>query len=173
AEPLRLEGDGRSKILRGKYAFFCIIRSFCGAQLTNFASMLGPLVERLHRWTGAGQFGYVFDNEKDTLTFSRFQTFNFDGMQQYPDALEPLLFYILHRDSNQIEDPLLTAPFKAFILDEAWIFLRNRTIRDYITRAEKTWRKNNAAMILATQSVHELVESEMLAVVNESCATKI
>ena len=51
----------------------------------------------------------------------------------------------------------LTATFKAFILDEAWIFLRNRTIRDYITRAEKTWRKKNAAMILATQSVHELI----------------
>ena len=141
--------------------------------LTNFASMLGPLGERLHRWTRAGQFGYVFDNDKDTLTFSRFQTFNFDGMQQYPDVLEPLLFYILHRASNQIEDSALTATFKAFFLDEAWIFLRNRTIRDYITRAEKTWRKKNAAMILATQSVHELVESDMLAVVNECCATKI
>jgi len=58
-------------------------------------------------------------------------------------------------------------------LDEAWIFLRNRTIRDYITHAEKTWRKKNAAMILATQSVHELVQSDMLAVVNECCATKI
>jgi type IV secretion system protein VirB4 len=141
--------------------------------LTNFASMLGPLGERLHRWTRAGQFGYVFDNVQDTLTFSRFQTFNFDGMQQYPDVLEPLLFYVLHRASNQIDDPALTAAFKAFILDEAWIFLRNATIRDYITRAEKTWRKKNAAMILATQSVHELTQSDMLAVVNECCATKI
>jgi type IV secretion system protein TrbE len=141
--------------------------------LTNFASMLGPLGERLYRWTCAGQFGYVFDNIQDTLTFSPFQTFNFDGMQQYPDVLEPLLFYVLHRASNQIEDADLTATFKAFILDEAWIFLRNRTIRDYITRAEKTWRKKNAAMILATQSVHELVQSDMLAVVNECCATKI
>lgn len=96
--------------------------------LTNFASMLGPLAERLHRWTRAGQFGYVFDNNKDTLTFGRFQTFNFDGMQQYPDVLEPLLFYILHRASNQIEDFALTATFKAFILDEAWIFVCNRTI---------------------------------------------
>ncbi len=141
--------------------------------LTNFASMLGPLGERLTRWTRVGQFGYIFDNVDDTLTFSRFQTFNFDGMEQYPDVLEPLLFYVLHRASNQIDDPELTATFKAFVLDEAWIFLRNRTIRDYITRAEKTWRKKNAAMILATQSVHELVQSDILAVVNESCTTKI
>lgn len=141
--------------------------------LSNFASMLGPLGERLERWTRAGQFGYVFDNIEDTLTFSRFQTFNFDGIEQYPDVLEPLLFYVLHRASNQIEDSSFTATFKAFILDEAWIFLRNPTIRDYITRAEKTWRKRNAAMVLATQSVHELAQSDMLSVVNECCATKI
>ena len=51
--------------------------------------------------------------------------------------------------------------------------MKNRTIRDWITRAEKTWRKKNAAMILATQSVVELMDSEMLHVVNESCPTKI
>ena len=141
--------------------------------LTNFASMLGPLGERLVRWTRAGQFGHVFDNIEDTLSFSRFQTFNFDGIEQYPDILEPLLFYVLHRASNQIEDAKLTATFKAFILDEAWIFLRHSTVRDYITRAEKTWRKRNAAMVLATQSVHELAQSDMLSVVNECCATKI
>ncbi|HWR15499.1 MAG TPA: DUF87 domain-containing protein [Terriglobales bacterium] len=141
--------------------------------LTNFASILGPLGERLHRWTQAGQFGYLFDNVEDTLTFSRFQTFNFDGWSEYPDILEPLLFYVLQRASSEIEKPENTAIFKAFVIDEAWIFLKNQTIRDWITRAEKTWRKKNAAMILATQSVVELQTSEMLHVVNESCPTKI
>src|SRR6202007_2491503 len=65
------------------------------------------------------------------------------------------------------------ATFKAFVIDEAWIFLKNRTIRDWITRAEKTWRKKNAAMVLATQSLVELAASDMLHIVNESCPTKI
>ena len=146
--------------------------------LTNVASILGPLGERLHRWTnsgtsGAGQFGHLFDNVTDTLTFSRFQTFNFDGWSDYPDILEPLLFYVLQRASSEIEKPANTATFKVFVIDEAWIFLKNRTIRDWITRAEKTWRKKNAAMILATQSVVELAASDMLHIVNESCPTKI
>ncbi|HLH33239.1 MAG TPA: DUF87 domain-containing protein, partial [Alloacidobacterium sp.] len=119
--------------------------------LTNFVSILGPLGERLHRWTQAGQFGYLFDNVSDTLTFSRFQTFNFDGWDKYPDVLEPVLFYILQRASTEIEKPENTATFKIFVIDEGWIFLKNRTIRDWITRAEKTWRKKNAAMVLATQ----------------------
>jgi len=141
--------------------------------LSNFASILGPLGERLHRWTQAGQFGYLFDNAEDTLSFSRFQTFNFDGWSDYPDILEPLLFYVLQRASAEIEKPASAATFKAFVIDEAWIFLKNRTIRDWITRAEKTWRKKNAAMILATQSVVELQTSEMLHIVNESCPTKV
>jgi type IV secretion/conjugal transfer VirB4 family ATPase len=141
--------------------------------LTNFASILGPLGERLHRWTQAGQFGHLFDNAEDTLTFSRFQTFNFDGWSDYPDILEPLLFYVLQRASSEIERPANTATFKVFVIDEAWIFLKNKTIRDWITRAEKTWRKKNAAMILATQSVVELAASDMLHIVNESCPTKI
>ena len=141
--------------------------------LTNFASILGPLGERLHRWTQAGQFGYLFDNVEDTLTFSRFQTFNFDGWSDYPDILEPLLFYVLQRASSEIEKPENIGTFKIFLIDEAWIFLKNKIIRDWIIRAERTWRKKNAAMVLATQSVVELAASDMLHVVNESCPTKI
>ncbi len=141
--------------------------------LTNFASILGPLGERLHRWTQAGQFGHLFDNVEDTLSFSRFQTFNFDGWSDYPDVLEPLLFYVLQRASSEIEKAANTATFKMFVIDEAWIFLKNKTIRDWIVRGEKTWRKKNAAMILATQSVVELAASDLLHIVNESCPTKI
>jgi type IV secretion system protein VirB4 len=53
------------------------------------------------------------------------------------------------------------------------LFLKNETIRDYIVQAQKTWRKHNAAMVLATQSIKELEESGMLAIVAESCPTKI
>ena len=141
--------------------------------LTKFASILGPLGERLHRWTRAGQFGHLFDNPEDTLTFSRFQTFNFDGWSDCPDILEPLLFCVQQRASSKIEKPANTATFKVFVIDEAWIFLKNATISDWILRAEKTWRKKNAAMVLATQSVVELAASDMLHIVNESCPTKI
>jgi type IV secretion system protein TrbE len=58
-------------------------------------------------------------------------------------------------------------------MDEAWLFLRNATIRDYIVQAQKTWRKHNGAMILATQSLKELQDSGLLPIVSESCPTKI
>src|ERR1019366_3306452 len=141
--------------------------------ISNFANIIGELKERLHRWTRGGQYGFLFDNAEDTLSFSRFQTFNFHGWNDAPEVLEPLLFYVLHRASNEIADPKRLATFKTFLLDEAWLFIKNETIRNYIVQAQKTWRKHNAAMILATQSIKELEESGMLAIVDESCPTKI
>jgi type IV secretion system protein VirB4 len=141
--------------------------------ISNFANILGELKDRLHRWTRQGQYGFLFDNAEDTLSFSRFQTFNFAGWGDAPQVLEPLLFYVLHRASNEITDPTKLGTFKAFLIDEAWLFIRNETIRNYVVQAQKTWRKHNAAMILATQSLKELEESGMLHVVSESCPTKI
>ena len=141
--------------------------------ISNFVNIIGELKDRLHRWTRAGQYAFLFDNPEDTLTFSRFQTFNFAGWGDSPEVLEPLLFYVLHRASNEIADPKRLATFKVFLLDEAWLFIKNETIRNYVVQGQKTWRKLNAAMILATQSIKELQESGMLQIVSESCPTKI
>jgi type IV secretion system protein VirB4 len=141
--------------------------------ISNLASIVGDLKDRLHRWTRSGQYGFLFDNTDDTLSFSDFQTFNFRGWGDSPELLEPLLFYILHRTSNQITDPTRLGRFKMFLMDEAWLFFRNETIRSYIVQAQKTWRKHKAAMILATQSLKELQESGLLPVVAECCPTKI
>ena len=63
--------------------------------------------------------------------------------------------------------------FKAFFIDEAWVFLKNPSIQRYVVEALKTWRKHNAAMILSTQSLDELRRSDILDIIIESCATKI
>jgi type IV secretion/conjugal transfer VirB4 family ATPase len=128
---------------------------------------------RLAKWVRGGQFGFVFDNVVDTISFSRFQCFDFQRMSQYAEVLEPLLFYILHRASGVITNRDLTTTFKAFFIDEAWVFLRNANIQRYVVEALKTWRKHNAAMILSTQSLDELRRSDILDVIVESCATKI
>jgi len=138
------------------------------------ANTLGHrIADRLSKWTRGGQFGFLFDNSEDTISFSRFQCFDFQKMSQYPEILEPLLFYILHRANSVISDREISTVFKAFFIDEAWVFLKNPSIQRYIVEALKTWRKANAAMILSTQSLDELRRSEVLDVIIESCPTKI
>ncbi|MDQ6708818.1 MAG: hypothetical protein M3Z85_22895, partial [Acidobacteriota bacterium] len=127
----------------------------------------------LQKWVEGGQYGSLFDNAHDNLTIARFQTFDFEGMDKVPQVLEPLLFYILHRANAAIYDAELTTTLKVFVIDEAWRFLRHPAIKLYILEALKTWRKKNAAMILTTQSSDDLLRSEMLSVVVESCPTKM
>ena len=138
------------------------------------ANTLGQdIAGRLAKWTRGGQFGFLFDNAEDTISFSRFQCFDFQPMSQYPELLDPLLFYILHRASAAIADPEISSIFKAFFIDEAWVFLKNSSIQRYVVEALKTWRKHNAAMVLSTQSLDELRRSDILDVIIESCATRI
>jgi type IV secretion system protein TrbE len=138
------------------------------------ANTLGrDIANRLSKWTRGGQFGFLFDNPEDTISFSRFQCFDFQRMSQYPELLEPLLFYILHRANAVIADRQISSIFKAFFIDEAWVFLKNPAIQRYVVEALKTWRKHNAAMVLSTQSLDELKRSDILDVIIESCATKI
>jgi type IV secretion system protein VirB4 len=132
-----------------------------------------PLAQQLHRWVGAGPYAALFDHVEDTLTCARFQCFDFQGMEAYPQLLEPLLFYILHRASAAIHDEAAGDAFKVLVMDEAWRFLRNATIKHYLTEALKTWRKRNAAVVLATQSTDDLAQSEVLRLVVESCATHV
>ena len=134
------------------------IRTSAGSsRLANILSR--NLADHLRKWVEGGQYGALFDNVEDNLTFAAFQTFDFEGLDKYPQVLEPLLFYVLHRANASIYDPALDTRFKVFVMDEAWRFLKNDTIRQYITEAVKTWRKRNAAMILATQSSDDLERS--------------
>jgi len=128
---------------------------------------------RLYRWKQGGQFGFLFDNPDDNVTLARFQCFDFQGMKEYPQFLEPLLFYILHRADAIIAEPKIGHVFKTFFIDEAWVFLKNPGLRSYISQALRTWRKHNAALILSTQSLEELRKSEILDILIETCGTKI
>jgi type IV secretion system protein VirB4 len=94
-------------------------------------------------------------------------------MERLGIVLEPLLFYLLHRVSDFVLDPALGTVFKLAAVDEAWLFLKNRTTCEYILAAMRTWRKRNAAMILSTQSLHDLSSAEVFQPVLDSCPTKL
>jgi type IV secretion system protein VirB4 len=59
------------------------------------------------------------------------------------------------------------------VLDEAWRFIQHPTLRAYVQDGLKTWRKHNAAMILATQTVDDFASVDLLRTIVESCPTKL
>lgn len=131
------------------------------------------LSDRLYQWVDDGPYARLFDNTADTLTVNPFQVFDFTGMEKYPRLLEPLLFYVLHRATSAIHDQESVERFKLFVMDEAWRFMHHPMLKNYITEALKTWRKHNAALVMATHSTDDLAQVALLRTVLESCPTKL
>jgi len=49
------------------------------------------------------------------------------------------------------------------VKDVAWRFVTDSTVKAYVTEALKTWRKRNAAMLLATQSTEDFAAPDLFA----------
>jgi type IV secretion system protein VirB4 len=143
-------------------------------RLFTLANLLPrALAARLHKWIDGGRYAALFDNLDDTLTVDRVQVFDFEAMRAYPTLLEPLLFYVLHRVTERIQEPAEAGALKLCVMDEAWRFIQHPTLRAYVQEGLKTWRKRNAAMILATQTIDDFASADLLRTVVESCPTKL
>jgi len=143
-------------------------------RLGTLATTVGPaLGQHLRRWTEGEQYGAWFDHIEDTVSFAKFQCFDFEGMEDIGAAREPLFFYLLHRANDIITDPARGTEFKLCVVDEAWRFCANPITRAHIATGLRTGRKRNAAMILATQSVGDLTDAEALRPILDNCPTKI
>ena len=143
-------------------------------RLFTLANLLPrALAARLHKWVDGGRYAALFDNPRDTLTMDRLQVFDFESMRDYPSLLEPLLFYVLHRVSERVLDPAEMGTLKVCVMDEAWRLIQHPTLKAYVQEALKTWRKRNAAMLLATQSIDDFASVDLLRTVVESCPTRL
>src|ERR1700693_3271331 len=83
-------------------------------------------------------------------------------------VIVPVLTYLFHR----IEQRLVGRP-TLLIIDEAWLVLANETFGAKLEEWLRTFRKKNAAVVLATQSLSEIANSPYRDVILESCPTKL
>ena len=127
--------------------------------------------EHLKRWTEGGQYPAFSTNREDTYVRAvSVRGFRGHGEGRSVSGGDALLSS--HRANDFIYDERLATTLKLFIIDEAWRFFKHQAILTYIIEALKTWRKKNAAMIMATQSI-EALNAEVLRPAAENCPTKI
>ena len=137
-----------------------------------FPRRCGPL------W-GAGMapapWAKYFDNaaDDDDLNFEDWQVIDMAGAAQHEDLCEAALFYLLERLRLALENPDETARVKLMVVDEAWRYLQDPAVLSYLAEAAKTWRKKNAALILATQSAGDVTGTAGAEALLESMPTKL
>jgi type IV secretion system protein VirB4 len=125
--------------------------------------------DALGDYTLTGSLGHLLDAQGDTLGHGRFVIFEMKQLMGMGEkAVIPVLLYLFRR----IEKRLDGAP-TLVILDEAWLYLKHELFRERIREWLKVLRKENAAVVLATQSISDIYNSPIRDVILESCPTKI
>ena len=125
--------------------------------------------DALAPYTLHGNAGHLLDGESDNLAFSDFTCFELEALWPYADSEKlPVLSYLFHRIERQ-----LTGSPAVIILDEAWVMLGHPIFRAKIVEWLKVLRKANCAVVMATQSLTDAINSGILDIIIESTATRI
>jgi type IV secretion system protein VirB4 len=136
-------------------------------------SLPAKLYARLARWCAGGQYGHLFDNTRDTVKFSHFTTFEFQGMEKHLDALTPLLFYITRRFDSIVFDPTEISRLKLLVMDECWRWMLMSEMSSYMIDKIKTGRKHNLGNVFVTQSGLDAERAGFGELLAEACPMKI
>jgi type IV secretion system protein TrbE len=165
--------DGEGKDLYTSIESLFVLPSEQRRLLTLSTTVCRSLAERLKPWTEGEQYGRLFDNVEDNLTFAQFQCFDLEGLHRSPVEREALLFYLVTRADKVVCDPSRLATLKILGLDEADKYLKHAITRNYLVDAIRRYRKKNAVVFFATQSLEDLSEASDLRPLIENCPTTL
>ena len=122
----------------------------------------------LEPFTLKGPHGALLDAAEVPEHPSFFETFECEDLMATPSAIGPVLTALFH----EIEGSLDGAP-TLLVLDEAWLFLGETGFAAKMREWLKTLRKRNVAVVFATQSLDDVVNSPIATTLIESCPTHI
>lgn len=147
-------------------------------RLGAFAQTLPPRMKpAMARWVGDGAWGAVFDPPGGAAGDRDFgddwQVVDISGAAQHPDLAAAALGFYLERLRVEIEDPDELGRLKLMVVDEAWRFLGDARTGGYLAEAARTWRKKNAALILASQSAGDILGAEAAGQILESLPHRV
>ncbi|WP_029907441.1 conjugal transfer protein TrbE [Caulobacter sp. UNC358MFTsu5.1] len=138
--------------------------------LTGLSMLLqsNPLKAALAPYTLDGPFGRLLDAAQDGLDLSDVQCFETDALIKTPSVVAPVLTYLFHRLEARFDGrPTL------MVLDEAWKFLDTPLFAARIREWLKDLRKRNVAVVFATQSLADIVDSAIMPAIVDSCPQRI
>jgi type IV secretion system protein VirB4 len=138
--------------------------------LTELLTQLqhAELSAALRPYTYAGLYGQLLDASHDDLGVSQFTVFELRHLLSLDDRIAiPVLLYLFRRIEQRLDGrPTLIE------IDEAWMALLHPRFGPRVTQWLLTLRKQNGAVVLATQSPAQLAQLAARHAVIDSCPTK-
>src|SRR2546426_170932 len=123
----------------------------------------------LRPYTVAGNYGQLLDASADDLGDGRFQVFEMKHLLALDDRIAlPVLLYLFRRIEQRLDgSPTL------LVIDEAWMALMHSLFGARVNQWLLQLRKQNTAIVLATQSPAQLAQLAHRHTIVDSCVTKI
>lgn len=129
----------------------------------------GGIGARLERWRAGQVLGWALDSDEDVLPLeARFIGFDMTHVLDAPEVRTPLMMYLFHRLQRLVDGRRLVID-----VDEFWKALGDEAFRGLAQDGLKTFRKQNAFLVLGTQSPADVLRSPIAHTIVEQCATKI
>lgn len=139
------------------------LRTISAHRLGSLSAILPQsLAARLAPWVGSGRWSGFFDREEDNLDFSTARRLSIEmgALLRFPEVARAFMDLAFWR----IDRAMRGAPTLIYI-EEAWFLLENETFAARIEDWLRTFRKRNGTVMLATQSLAELVGSRAFTVI--------
>jgi type IV secretion system protein VirB4 len=125
--------------------------------------------DAMHYYSLGGAMGHLYDAESDGLASHHFVVHEIGELMALQDkASIPAILHIFRKFRRQ-----LTGQPAMLIIDEAWLAFGSELMSAKLREALKEFRKLVCAVIMATQSLSDAINSGLFAVLVESCAYKI
>ncbi|MDP1875175.1 VirB4 family type IV secretion/conjugal transfer ATPase [Phenylobacterium sp.] len=144
-------------------------RSFAALRSLMVQGQADGISQNLAPWCAGQRLGWVLDGdgESDVLQ-ADIVGFDITRVLDEPQVRTPLLMCLLHRLHSSMDGRRLVID-----IDEFWKALGDEAFRGLAQDGLKTYRKQNAFLILATQSPADVLRSPIAHTLLEQCPTKI
>lgn len=148
-------------------------------RLLYFVHLL-PSVLRSHLelYVEDGQYGYMFDNPVDEFSLHDMTCIEMGDLMRIPAIAVPFMDYAFYRIMDMLEANRAAgarANPTLIYLEECWFLLENEYFAERVRDWLKTLAKMNAAVIMTTQSMDDMVTAnpKVFSAIRDNIPTKI
>ena len=146
--------------------------------MTDFlATLQDEELRQVFSYYSLGNTGEMLDGKSNDIKYAKTTVFELEHLFNMDQKIVVPVFVHIFK---QIEKRILSAYESAktgrpslIVIDEAWLALSNPIFASKIKEWLKVLRKNNCAVILATQSLNDIINSSIMDAVLDSCETRI
>ncbi|MDR0580531.1 MAG: hypothetical protein LBG04_00215 [Holosporaceae bacterium] len=146
--------------------------------MTAFLSTVqNQVLQQVFSYYALGSTGQMLDGDRNDIQYAKTTVFELEHLFNMDQKIVVPVFVHIFK---QIEKRILSAYQNAqagrpslIVIDEAWLALSNPIFASKIKEWLKVLRKNNCAVVLATQSLNDIVNSPIMDAVLDSCETRI